>query len=98
MLPSATHHVASPAFVASHTDFLRLGPNYALFHAFLCIARQTPGVQIAEFGPLCAKSSLNNFKLKFGKLIKFPSYTHINPLIRPFVANWLRVRYPWLGL
>jgi hypothetical protein len=98
MLPRVVGTSACPCFVASHADFLDSNPNDALFHAFLCIARQTKGVQTANLGPLCNKSSLNQFKLHYGNVKSFPSYLWINPMIRPVVFPWIRRRYPWLGL
>jgi hypothetical protein len=98
MLPHAIERTAFMAFAASHTDYLKLHPNDALNHAFLSIARQTPGVRMADFGPLCRKASLNEFKLHYANTKQFPSYTWINPLLRPIVGKWIRRRYPWLGL
>jgi hypothetical protein len=98
MLPHATGSTAFMAFVASHSDYLKYRPNDALNHAFLTIARQTPKVEIADFGPLSRKRSLNEFKLHYGAVKQSPSYVWINPLIRPIVARWLARRYPWLGL
>jgi hypothetical protein len=98
MLPYATGSTAFLGFVASHSAFLEFHPNDALNHAFLTIARQTPGIDMADFGPMCNKPSLNEFKLHYGNLKKFRSYTKINPLVRPFLEGRLRRRYPWLGL
>jgi hypothetical protein len=98
MLPYATGSTAFLGFAASHSAFLEFHPNDALNHAFLTIARQTPGIDMADFGPVCNKTSLNEFKLHYGRLKEFRSYTKINPLLRPFIAGRLRRRYPWLGL
>jgi hypothetical protein len=98
MLPYAAGDTAFLAFAASHSEFLELHPNDALNHAFLTIARQTPGIETADFGPLCNKVSLNEFKLHYGRVKEFRSYTRLNPLLRPFVKGQLRRRYPWLGL
>jgi len=97
MLPYAVCHVASPAFIASHTDYLKSCPNEALFHAFLSITRQTPGAQMADFGTVSAKPTLDRFKERFGELTDFPAYTWINPLVRPAARVWIRKRYPWLA-
>lgn len=96
MLPVAVGQVASMSFIASHTEYLNHCPNEALFHAFLCIARQTPGIQMADFGPVSRKPTLDHFKRGFGEIREFPSYTWINPLSRPFVLGWIHSRYPWL--
>jgi len=96
MLPYATGAVVAPSFLASHTDYLIHRPNDVLYHAMLCIARQTPGITLADFGPLCSKPSLNEFKLRFGKLREFPAYARINPILRLFAAERMRIRYPWL--
>ncbi len=96
MLPYATGHVVAPSFLASHTDYLKHRPNDVLYHAMLCIARQTPGITMADFGPLCGKESLNEFKLRFGRLREFPAYARIHPLLRLFAADRVRARYPWL--
>lgn len=98
MLPNAVGNTACPCFVASRTDCLSYGPNDALFHAFLCIARQTKGVHSANLGTLCSKPSLNHFKLHYGDLKSLSSYVWINPMIRPIVHRWMTRRYPWLGL
>jgi len=98
MLPYATGNVICTSFIASHTDSLKFRPNDALFHAVLCIARQTPGITMADFGPLCGKPTLNNFKLRFGKVRKFPAYVRINRLLMAFAAKGLRDRYPWLDI
>jgi hypothetical protein len=98
MLPRAVGNSACPCFVASQTDFLIYNPNDALFHAFLCLARQTKGVQTANFGALCSKPSLNQFKLHYGNVKSFPSYVWVNPMIRSVVLPWVRRRYPWLEL
>jgi hypothetical protein len=96
MLPYAAHHLASTGFVASHTGFHKYSPNDALFQAFLCIARQTRGIEMAYFGPVSSRVSLDQFKLGYGLIREFPSYTWINPLIRPMFNKWVRPRYPWL--
>ena len=96
MLPKVVGNLATPSYVASHSDFLLCLPNDALFHAFLCIARQTPGVATACFGPVSSKASLDQFKMHYGSIEEFPSYTWINPLVRPMFNKWIRPRYPWL--
>jgi len=95
-LMQAVGSVADPTFIASHTLALPLFPNDALFHAILTIARQSPGIESADFGPVSAKPTLNDFKLHYASLKTFPSYTWINPLVRPFIARWIQRRYPWL--
>lgn len=97
MLPHAVGNIVSPAYIASHTDSLKYGPNDALCHTFLCIARQTPGREMAVFGPVSTNSLLDQFKMKYGSLTQFASYTWINPLVRPMFNRWVRPRYPWLG-
>ena len=96
MLPKVVGNAAMLSYVASHSDFLKYFPNDALFHAFLCIARQTPGVATADFGPVSSKASLDQFKLHYSSIKEFPSYTWINPLVRPMFNKWIRPRYPWL--
>ena len=96
MLPYATGHVVAPSFLASHTDYLKYRPNDVLYHAMLCIGCQTPGITMADFGPVCSKPSLNEFKLRFGRLREFPAYARIHPLLQMFGAERMRVRYPWL--
>jgi hypothetical protein len=98
MLPRAVGSSACPCFVASQTEFLNCNPNDALFHAFLCLARQTKGVQSANLGALCNKPSLNQFKLHYGNVKSFPSYVWVNPMIRFVLLPWAVRRYPWLGL
>lgn len=97
MLPAAVCHVASLSFIASHTDALEAHPNDALYHAFLCIARQTLGIEIANFGTTSSKPTLDEFKLRYGKVKEFPSYTWINPAIRLVFKRQIARRYPWLG-
>jgi hypothetical protein len=97
MLPHAYGSVAVQAYVASHTEYLKYRPNEAIIHAFLCIARQTPGIEMADLGTISSKTSLDDFKLNFGRIKEFPSYTWINPLARPFLNNWIHRRYPWLN-
>lgn len=96
MLPYATGNASTTAFIASHGDFLRSYPNDALYHAFLCLSRQTPGIQMADLGSLCSKPTLNEFKLHYGAIKETPSYVWINPLVRHVAWPWLRQRYPWL--
>jgi Acetyltransferase (GNAT) domain len=98
MLPYATGRVVAPSFLASHTDYLKYRPNDVLYHAMLCIARQTPGITMADFGPLCSKATLNEFKLRFGNLREFPAYAIVHPFLRLFAAERMRLRYPWLVL
>lgn len=98
MLPYATGSVVCPSFVASHTEYLKYRPNDALHHAVLCISRQTPGITMVDFGPLCNKPTLNEFKLRFGSLREFPAYTWVHPLIRIAAQGRFRARYPWLSL
>jgi hypothetical protein len=98
MLPYATGAVVAPSFLASHTDYLKYRPNDVLYHAMLCIGRQTPGITMADFGPLCSKPTLNEFKLRFGRLREFPAYARINPLLRVFAGERMRLRYPWLSI
>jgi len=97
-LTLAVGNVAEPSFLASHTDALDFLPNDALFHAILCISRQTPGIDSVDFGPVAAKPTLNEFKLHYATLKSIPSYTWVNPLLRPLFARWTRHRYPWLHL
>jgi hypothetical protein len=96
MLPYAVEGVVAMAFLASHSSFLKFRINDVLMHAFLCIARQTSDLQVADFGALCAKASLNEFKLGYGVVKEFPSYTWINPLLRPIAVGWIHRLYPWL--
>jgi hypothetical protein len=98
MLPSAVYNVASISYIASHSDALSAYPNDALYHAFLCIARQTPGIEIANFGPISSKATLDKFKLHYAQVKEMPSYTWINPAVRVLVGRRLNQRYPWLGM
>lgn len=98
MLPYATGNIICTSFIASHTESLKFRPNDALFHAVLCIARQTPGITMVDFGPLSSKPTLNNFKLRFGKIREFPAYIRINRLLIAIAAKNLRDRYPWLDI
>lgn len=96
MFTNVVERVASVCYVASHSGFLKCFPNDALFHAFLCIARQTRGVETAWFGPISTDRSLDQFKLHYTSIKQFPSYTWINPLVRPLFNRWIRPKYPWL--
>jgi hypothetical protein len=98
MLPSVVYNVACISYIASHTDSLSAYPNDALYHAFLCIARQTPGIEIANFGPISSKATLDNFKLHYAHVRAMPSYMWINPALRLLVGHRMNQRYPWLGL
>ena len=98
MLPHCVGRIAVMSYIASHSDFLKYRPNDGLYHGLLCVARQTPGVASVDFVALCAKESLNQFKLSFGTLHEYPAYTWINPLIRPVAWHRIRTRYPWLSL
>ena len=97
-LTLAVGNVVEPSFLASHTDALDFLPNDALFHAILSIARQTPGIDSVDFGPISAKPTLNEFKLHYATVKTIPSFTWVNPLVRPLFARWTRLRYPWLHL
>lgn len=96
MLPYAVGNIAVQSYLASHTEYLKYRPNEAIIHAFLSIARQTAGVEMADFGPVSSKASLDSFKQHFGSIRHFPSYTWINPILRVTMRKWLRRRYPWL--
>ena len=96
LLPHAVNGVAAIEFLASHSSFLKFRINDLLMHAFLCIARQTPDLGMADLGAVSAKASLNEFKLHYGVMREFASYTWINPLVRTFAIRWIRRRYPWL--
>jgi hypothetical protein len=96
MLPYAAANMVTPSYIASHTDALKYGPNDSLYHALLCIARQTPGLEMANFGPVSSDPLLDQFKMNYGSLTQFTSYTWINPLVRPMFNKWIRPRYPWL--
>lgn len=96
MLPYACGEILTPSLIVSHSDFLALHPNDVLYHAFLTIGRQTPGSQMADLGPVSSKPSLDNFKLGYGRVQEFPSFTWINPAIRPFLMPRIQQRYPWL--
>jgi hypothetical protein len=80
--------------VASHGAYLRYFPNDGLYHAFLCISRQT-GVDRALFGAPSTKHSQNEFKLHYGSMKRFPCYVWINPLLRPIWERW-RYRLQWM--
>jgi hypothetical protein len=94
--PYVIDDVATSSYIVSHSDYLKYFPNDALNHAFLSIARQTPGVHRAFFGPVSSKRSLDEFKLEYATVEYYPSYTWINPALKPFVASRLSRRYPWL--
>lgn len=96
MLPKAVRHVATPSFVASHSDFLSASPNDALYHAFLSIARQTPGITLAGFGPVSTKESLDKFKLAYCSIHEAPSYLWLNPVVRLLAGDRIRRKYPWI--
>ena len=98
MLPKAVRHVATPSFIASHSDALPEGPNDALYHAFLCIARQSPGITMAGFGPVSTKASLDTFKLAYFQVREAPAYLWLNPVVRLIANDLLRRRYPWLAV
>ena len=98
MLPCAAHNVAFVSFVASHSSALWAHPNDALYHAFLCIARQTPGITTADMGPASSKPSLDKFKLDYGAIRQSPCYVWMNPAVRLLVGSHIKQRYPWLQL
>ncbi len=95
-LPTSCNGIVSLSYIASHTDSLPLHPNDFLYHAILTIARQTAGIRMAEFGAVSSKASLNIFKLGYGTVGEFPSFTWINPILRPMVISRIRKQYPWL--
>lgn len=95
-LPFACESVISLSFIASHSDYLHLHPNDFLYHALLTIGRQTPGIDAVEFGVISSKPSLDTFKLGYGRVTEFPSFTWINPVLRPLVQRKIRRQYPWL--
>jgi Acetyltransferase (GNAT) domain len=96
-LPYAVQNVATTAFIASHSDFLSYNPNDVMFHAFMCIARQTRGVEMVEFGPVSRKPTLDSFKLKYAYVKEFRSYTWINPLVLVIAHQRIREQFPWLN-
>jgi hypothetical protein len=98
MIPHRVGGTVVMSYTASHSDFLQYRLNDGLYHALLCLARQSPGVTHVDFGPVCAKESLNQFKLTFAALYEYPSYTWVHPLIRNVVRNRLWTHYPWLTM
>jgi hypothetical protein len=96
MLPFACDGFVVLSYIASHSDSLRLHPNDVLYHTLMTIGRQTRGIRMAEFGPVSSKESLDKFKLGYGSVREFPSYTWINPILRPFVVGTIHRKYPWL--
>ena len=96
MLPCRIGNVVMLSFLASHSNFLKCFPNDALFHALLSIARQSPGVGMVFLSGVSITSSQNQFKLHYGCIKQFPSYTWINPVMRPIFDKWVRPRYPSL--
>jgi hypothetical protein len=68
-----------------------------LYHAFLCIARQTPGIEMADMGPTSSKATLDNFKLHYGQVLELPCYTWVNPAVNVLLGWHIRQRYPWLN-
>jgi len=97
MLPAAVLNVAFISYIASHTDALPAYPNDALYHAFLCVARQTPGIEMAQMGPVSSKPTLDKFKLQYGSVKEIPSYMWINPAVRVLLGRRMAQRYPWLS-
>jgi len=97
ILPSVVENTAMLGFIASHSDYLKCFPNDALFHALLSLARQTPGVEAVCFGSASSKQSLDSFKLQYGAIKTFPSFTWLNPAFRPIYRRWFQHRYPWLS-
>jgi hypothetical protein len=97
MLPCAARDVAFVSFIAAHSDALWAHPNDALYHAFLCIARQTPGIQLADMGPTSSKATLDSFKLHYGQVRELPCYTWVNPAVNVLLGWHMRQRYPWLN-
>jgi hypothetical protein len=81
--------------VTSHGAYLRYFPNDGLYHAFLCISRQT-GVDTVLFGAPSTKHSQNEFKLHYGAIKRLPCYTWINPFIRTIGERYLRKNYQGL--
>jgi len=96
MLPAAVRNVAFISYIASHSDALWAYPNDALYHAFLCIARQTPGIEVANMGTISTKASLDRFKLCYGTVKELPCYAWINPALQMLFGRRLSERYPWL--
>ncbi|HUK24535.1 MAG TPA: GNAT family N-acetyltransferase [Terriglobales bacterium] len=97
MLPAAVRNVAFISYIASHSDALWAYPNDALYHAFLCVARQTPGIEIANMGTVSTKASLDRFKLCYGTVKELPCYSWLNPAVRAFFGRRMAERYPWLA-
>jgi hypothetical protein len=97
MLPAAVRNTALISYIASHSDALWAYPNDALYHAFLCVARQTPGIEMANMGTVSTKASLDRFKLCYGVVKELPCYTWINPAVNVLLGRRMNERYPWLG-
>jgi len=73
---------------ASLTSFFKLRVNNGLVFAFLISAKQfcAKTVNFGLFIP--DRPGLDKFKMNMGfKLMAFPAYTFINPVIRPFVLR-----------
>ena len=96
MLPAAVCNVAFISYIASHSDALWAYPNDALYHAFLCVARQTPGIEMANMGTVSAKASLDRFKLCYGSVKELPCYSWINPAVNVLFGRRMSEKYPWL--
>jgi hypothetical protein len=97
VLPCRVGNVVMVSFLASHSDHLKCFPNDALFHSLLSIARQSTGVDVVFFSGMSIAPSQNAFKLHYGTIKQFPSYTWINPVMRPIFDKWVRPRYPSLS-
>jgi hypothetical protein len=97
MLPAAVLNVAFISYIASHTDALWAYPNDALYHAFLCVARQTAGIEVANMATVSTKPSLDRFKLCYGTIKELPCYTWLNPAVRVLFGRRISERYPWLA-
>jgi Acetyltransferase (GNAT) domain len=97
MLPAAVRNVAFISYIASHSDALWAYPNDALYHAFLCVARQTRGIDTANMGTISTKASLDRFKLCYGTVKELPCYTWLNPAVRVLFKRRMSERYPWLA-
>lgn len=96
MLPFAVHDVASLSYIASHSDALSSYPNDVLYHALLCIARQTPGIETVTMGPVSSKATLDRFKLSYAQVKEMPCYTWFNPAVKLLAGRRISEQYPWL--
>jgi len=84
--------------IATSTEKGRTNPNDSLIYTAIMNLKDIPKVKCVQYGLSSPIESLENFKESIGfKIIKLPSFLHVNPILKIFLKSfkpnvWERLR------